>query len=185
LLALALLRRLEELRGMMKQAWGDAAEEDFQEDDFLPTGSRAPEFDGLDARSGEPVGIHNLDRGGVLLFLSSECRLCRGLAESLKQYPLNGMPPIIAVCRGGDEAARIFGKRLREDISLMLEGAEETARLYHVSSYPTSVVIGPTRIVRGYGHPTDLESLRSLLDRSLSGDGAEVEVTAQSATLRS
>jgi hypothetical protein len=185
LLALALLRRLEELRDMMKQAWGDMAEEDFQEDDFLPTGSRAPEFAGLDARSGQPVGIHNLDRGGVLLFLSSECRLCRGLAKSLGQYPLNGLPTIIAVCQGGDEAAMIFGKRLGEDISLMSEGAEETARLYRVSSYPTSVVIGPTRIVRGYGHPTDVESLRSLLDRSLNEDEVEVEVRAQSATLRS
>lgn len=185
LLALALLRRLEELRGMVKQAWGDAAEEDFQEDDFLPTGSRAPEFAGLDARSGKPVGIHNLDRGGVLLFLSSECRLCKGFAERLRQYPLNGLPPIIAVCRGGNEAAMFFGKRLSEDISLMSEGAEETAKLYHVSSYPTSVVIGPTRIVRGYGRPTDVESLRSLLDWSLNENGVEVEVTTQSATSRS
>jgi hypothetical protein len=183
-LALALLRRLEELRDSMKQAWGEAAEEDFQEDDFLPTGSRAPEFAGVDTRSGKPVGIHNLDKGGALLFLSSECRLCKGLAASLGQNPLNGLPPIIAVCRGEDEAAVIFGKRLSEDISLMTKGAEETAKLYHVSSYPTSVVIGPMRIIRGYGHPFDVESLRSLIDRSLNGDQGEVEVTTQSVTLR-
>jgi hypothetical protein len=184
-LALALLRRLEELRALMKQAWGEEAEEEFREGDFLPTGSRAPEFAGFDARSGKPIGIHNLDRGGALLFLSSECRLCRGLAESLRQHPLNGLPPIIAVCRGGNEAAMIFGKRLSENIPLMSEGAEETAKLYHVSSYPTSVVIGPTRIVRGYGHPNDVESLRSLLDRSLNEDPGEVEVKTQSAKSRS
>lgn len=184
-LALALLRRLEELRSLMKQTWGEEAEEGFKEDDILPTGSRAPEFAGFDARSGKPIGIHNLDRGGALLFLSSECRLCRGLAESLGQYPLNGLPPIIAVCRGGNEAATIFGKRLSENIPLMSEGAEETSKLYRVSSYPTSVVIGPTRIVRGYGHPTDVESLRSLLDRSLNEDLGEVEVTTQSAISRS
>jgi hypothetical protein len=56
-LALALLRYLGELRDLMKQAWGGAAEEDFREDDFLPAGGRAPEFAGFDARSGKPIRI--------------------------------------------------------------------------------------------------------------------------------
>ena len=185
LLSLALLRRLEELRDLIKQAWGEGSEEDFEEDDFLPTGGIAPEFSGFDARSGNPVGIQNLNGGGALLFLSPECRLCRGLAESLGQYPLNGLPPIMAVCRGGDEAAMIFGKRLSEDIYLMSEGAEETAKLYHVSTYPASVVIGPARTIRGYGHPHDMENLRDLLDRSLNENPVGVGVTTQSATLRS
>jgi hypothetical protein len=184
-LTLALLRHLAELRGLMKQTWGEGAEEAFKEDDFLPTGSRAPEFAGFDARSGKPVGIHNLDGGGAMLFLSSECRLCKGLAESLRQYPLNGQHPIIAVCRGGKEAAMFFGKRLSEDIYLMSEEAEETAKLYHVSSYPTLVVIGPARIVRGYGHPSDVENLRDLLERNLNKAPVGVEVMSQSATLRS
>jgi hypothetical protein len=184
-LALALLSHLEELRAFMKQAWGEGAEEEFQEDDFLPTGSRAPEFAGFDARSGKPIGIRNLDGGGALLFLSRECRLCRGLAESLGRYPLNGLPPLIAVCTGGNDASVFFGRRLSEDISLMSEGAEETAKLYHVSSYPALVVIGPRRIIRGTGHPNDVESLRDLLELSLNRDPAEVEVTTLSATMKS
>jgi hypothetical protein len=184
-LALALLRYLGEVRDLMKQAWGGAAEEDFQENDSLPAGSRAPAFAGFDARSGKPIGIRNLDGGVALLFLSRECRLCRGLAESLRQYPLNGLPPIIAVCPGGNEAAMFFGKRLSEGISIMSEGAEEAAKLYHVSSYPTSVVIGPGRIIRGYGHPNDVKSLYDLLERSLNKDPVGVEVTTQSATMRS
>lgn len=183
-LALALLRRLEELRELMKKVWGEA-EEDSQEEDFLPTGSSAPEFAGVDARSGEPIGIHDLDRGGALLFLSRECRLCRGLAESLGRYPLNGLPPIIAVCTGGNDAVAFFGRRLSEDISLVSEGAEETAKLYHISSYPALVVIGPRRIIRGYGHPNDVESLRDLLELSLNIDPVEIEVTTQSAQMRS
>ena len=184
-LTLALLRRLEELRDLIKQSRGGELEESFQEDDPLPVGSKAPEFAGLDARSGKPIGIHNLDGGGVLLFLSSECRLCRGLAESLGQYPLNGLPPIIAVCRGEKDAATFFGKRLSEDISIMSEGAEETAKLYHVSGYPASVVIGPGRTVRAYGQPNDVESLRDLLERSLSKDSTKVPVTANLTTVRS
>lgn len=184
-LALALLRRLEELRELMKQAWGGAAEEDSQEEDFLPKGSRAPEFAGVDARSGKSIGIRNLDRGGALLFLSRECRLCRGLAESLRQYPLNGPPSIIAICSGGEDAAAFFGKRLSDDIYLMSEGAEEMAKLYHVSSYPALVVIGPRRIIHGYGHPNDVESLRDLLELNSNKDPVDVEVTTQSATMRS
>lgn len=184
-LALALLRRMEELRDLMKQSWGGGLEENFQEEDFLPAGSRAPEFAGVDARSGKPIGIHNLDGGGALLFLSSECRLCRGLAESLRKYPLNGLPPIIAVCRGGKEAATFFGKRLSEDIFIMSEGAEETAKLYRVSNYPTSVVIGPGRTVRAYGQPSDVENLRALLERDWGNDSTNVTLKANLATVRS
>jgi hypothetical protein len=182
-LALALLRRLEELRNLIRQTWGAGAEEDIQEADSLPTGSKAPGFKGVDARTGKSVGIHNLDRGGVLLFLSSECRLCRGLAESFRQYPLDELPPIIAVCRGGIEALKVFGKRLREDIPLISEGVDEIAKLYHVSGYPTSVVIGPARIIRGYGNPADVEGLRVFLD--LNKDSAQAEVMTQSAILKS
>ena len=178
LLILALLRRLEELRDLIKQTWGEGAEEDLRDDDFLPTGSRTPDFAGFDARSGKRVGIHNLDGGGALLFLSMECKLCRGLAESLGRYPLSGLPPIIVVCRGGDEAATFFARRLSEDISLILDEAGEIAKLYHVSSYPTSVVIGPARIIRGYGSPHDAQSLHDLLDRSLKEDPVGVEATA-------
>jgi hypothetical protein len=184
-LTLALLRRLEELRDLVKQSRGGGIEEGSQEDDFLPIGSSAPEFAGLDARSGKPIGIHNLDGGGVLLFLSSGCRLCRGLAESLGQIPLKGLPPIIAVCREGKEAAMFFGKRLSENFPIMSEGAEETAKLYGVSGYPTSVVIGPERTVRAYGQPNDVESLRDLIERSLSKDSTKVAVTANLTTVRS
>jgi hypothetical protein len=184
-LALALLRYLGELRDLVKQAWGGAAEEDFQEDDFLPAGAKAPGFAGVDARSGKSIGIRDLDGGGALLFLSRQCRLCRGLAESLGRYPLNGLPPIIAVCTGGNDAAVFFGRRLSEDIPLMSEGAEETAKLYHVSSYPAVVVIGPRRIIRGHGHPSDVGGLRDLLELSLNRDPAEFEVTARSAAMKS
>jgi hypothetical protein len=67
--ALALLRRLEELRELMKQAGVGAAGEDFQDDDFLLAGSSAPEFRGVDARSGKPIGIRNLDEGGAQLYV--------------------------------------------------------------------------------------------------------------------
>lgn len=183
-MTLALLHYLQELRDLIKQT-GGGVEEAFKEGDILPTGSTAPEFAGFDARSRKPLGIHNLNGGGVLLFLSTECQVCRGLAQSLGRYPLNELPPIIAVCRGGNEAAKFFGKYLSENIPIMSEGAVETAKLYHVSTYPTSVAISAARIVRGYGHPTDVESLRSILDRDLNEGPVEVEVARQSVTLRS
>jgi hypothetical protein len=78
-----------------------------------------------------------------------------------------------------------FGRRLSEDITLMSEGAEETAKLCQVSSYPALVMIGPRRIIRGHGHPNDVKSLRDLLELSLNRDPAEVEVTTRSATMKS
>ena len=62
----------------------------------------------------------------------------------------------------------IFDKYLSKDISLMSEGAEEKATLYHISTYSTSVVIGPTQTVRANGHPHDAGGHRTLLDKSLN-----------------
>jgi hypothetical protein len=43
-------------------------------------------------------------------------------------------------------------------------------------------VISPERTVRAYGQPNDVESLRDLLERSLSKDSTKVAVTANLTT---
>jgi hypothetical protein len=79
-LALALLRYLGEVRDLMKQAWGGAAEEDFGEDDLLPAGVKAPGFTGFDARSGKTIGIRDLDGGGA------RCSFCHGNADCVEVW---------------------------------------------------------------------------------------------------
>jgi hypothetical protein len=166
LLVLALLRQLAELRRLVEQGG-------LQGEDRLPTGSPAPEFAGFDVRSGQQVGSHSLrGLGGVILFLSSECTVCKDLAASLRQPAMNGLPPIIAFCQGGEEACARFVKRLGLEVYLLLKGAEEIAARYHVSGFPTAVVVDGKGKIRAYGHPENVEDLRRLVARSLDADSA-------------
>lgn len=170
LLVLALLRQLAELRRLVEQGG-------LQSEDRLPTGSLAPEFAGFDVRSGRQVGSHSLSGlGGVILFLSPNCTVCKRLADSLRQPAMNGLPPIITFCQGGEQACARFIERLVLEVHLLLEGAEETATRYHVSGFPTAVVIDGKRKIRAYGHPENVDDLKRLVARSLGADLADTDV---------
>ena len=106
---------------------------------FSPPAAELPILRAL-TRSGKRVGIHNLDGGGRALS-SMECKLRRGLAESLGRYPLSGLPPIIVVCRGGDEAATFFARRLSKISSSWMKRrlrSSSRLQLLHVSRDRTS-----------------------------------------------
>lgn len=177
LLVIALLRQLAELRRLVEMGG-------FQED-RLPAGSPAPRFAGLDVRSGQQVSSYSLNgRGGVLLFLSPDCTVCKGLADSLRPPALNDLPPVIAFCQGGERACERFIKRLGPGVSLLFDVAGETAARYHVSGSPTAVVVDEKQRVRGYGNPQDVEDLKRLLARSLVAEAAEPEVQITAASDR-
>lgn len=169
LLILALLRQLAELHRLMERGV-------LQGEDRLLAGSRAPKFAGLDVRTGQQVGSHILNgSGGVILFLSPECVVCKSLADSLTQRAISRLPPIIVFCKGGEQGCSYFVKRLGLEIHLLREGAEETAARYHVSGFPTAIAVDGKQKIRGYGHPKNLEDLRQLLAREVDVVGEGVE----------
>jgi hypothetical protein len=164
LLVLALLRKLEELRRFAERV-------DSKPKDRLPLGSPAPEFSGFDVRSGKQVGTHSLNGlGGLILFLTSGCTACTRLADSLSQPSVSDLPPIIALCQGGEQGCAYFVSKLSSGIYLLLEGAGETATRYGVSSSPTAIVIDGEQKIRGYGNPENIENLKQLVARSLEVD---------------
>ncbi len=160
LLILALLRQLAELRRLIEQRG-------LPSEDWLPVGSGAPKFAGVDSRSSRSISLHNLDgRGAILLFLSG-CEACKGLAASLRRSATDGLPPVVAFCVGGKQPCGPVVKRFDLEVPVLLESAEETAAQYRVSSFPTAVIVDEKRRIRGYGHPENIEELRYLLAHSL------------------
>jgi hypothetical protein len=172
LLVLALLRQLAELRRLLEVGG-------LQGVDRLPVGSLAPDFAGFDLRSGRQVSGQSLSgTGGVMLFLSPECTVCKGLADSLRPPAVNDLPPTFVFCQGGERACARFVKRLGPGVHLLVGGAEEVATRYRVTGSPTAVVVDGERKVRGYGHPQNVEDLKRLVTGSLSAGptGARTEV---------
>jgi hypothetical protein len=160
LLILSLLQKLSVLRRLAEQG-------EFSGGSRLALGSRAPEFSGIDLRSGERISIDQLeDRGGVIVFLSPHCSGCKTLVGSM--VLANDLPTTVAFCVGDESACRGLLTGLAEEIHLSLTGAAEVAANYHVSGFPTAVVVDRERRIRKYGLPKDVEDLKALFARGLS-----------------
>jgi peroxiredoxin len=167
ILILAILQQLAKLRQLAETGASSRK-------DQLPTGATAPEFLGIDERSGQQVGLRNLDgQGGTLLFLSTTCFVCQELVDSIGHLP-TADAPIIAFCQG--EAAELgdLSKRLGAAVQLLSDESGDRSELYHVSTYPTAVVVDGQRTIRAYGHPRNLPDLKRLYAGSISGAPSEV-----------
>jgi hypothetical protein len=181
LIVLALLRELTELRQKL-EAVG------FQQDARLPIGTLAPDFTAVDVRSKKTVGLHTLKgTGGAILFLTPHCGVCKDLANSLQTPSLDGLPPIIVFCQGGDSTcARVF-ERLDPKAYCVHQHAEEIATRYRVTGSPTVVLVDGEQKIRGYGHPEHLSNLKELLAHASDMQPAttKVETDAQPVILGS
>lgn len=164
LLILALLRQMGEIRKRIDEGG-------LPVDDRLPTGVPAPELAGADLRTGEPVGLRSLDgRGGVLLFLSPVCTVCKGLAEGLSRRGGEESVPVIAICQGEEEACSQFASRLGPHIPLLVDEDFALGTRYRISGSPTAVVLDGETAVRAYGHPREATDLDFLVKRALAGE---------------
>ncbi len=166
LLLVPVLRHISELRKII--AGGGVSDED-----WLPIGTPAPNFVRVDANSGEPVTTRDFLRaGGVILFLSSDCSVCKSLAASFQYSPPEGLPTVIALCRGERQSCTT-ALNWRTGFSFISEGVEEIAAQYRVSGFPTAVVIDNVLKVRGYGYPRDAEDIKRLFNNRLADTSPE------------
>jgi hypothetical protein len=160
LLILSLLQQLTKLRRLAEQ--GGSSEQN-----RLALGSKAPPFAGIDLHSGEQIGIAHLDRrGGLVIFLSPDCSVCKSLVGSVALS--NELPQTIAFCQGSQQACTALLTRVGVRIRSSFTGAEEAITSYRVSGFPTAVVVDGERRIRAYGYPKDAEDLKALFARGLS-----------------
>ncbi len=162
LVVVALLRQIAELKRYVEQGGLPASNQ-------LPAGTPAPAFSALDLRTRQSFSLQSLNgQGGVLLFLSPDCTVCRGLADSLRAEGRDALPPILPVCEGDDKGCATFLERLGAEFPLLLDARQQVGGLFHVEGSPTAVVLDADQKIRAYGHPQDVRDLRELLRRSRS-----------------
>jgi hypothetical protein len=180
LIIIALLRELAELRPLAKRG--------ATRDEELAVGSVAPHFASTDRSTGRKLDIYSVnEQGGVLLFVSPTCRVCRRLVGNLQLPVMQALPSIFVWCEGGDQACAEYARQLPSEIHFLMDGAEATAARYHVSAFPTAVVVDRNHIVRGYAHPKNVEDLKRLVVSSLGSKTVvgDFEDGAQSAAFGS
>lgn len=152
-----------------------------ENEDRLPIGSEAPEFTCIDVRSGQLVTLQTVGHtGGVILFLTPDCNLCRNLANSLRAPALSDLPTVIVFCQGSERGCSTFYERLDPKGYLLHKGSEQVATLYHVTGSPTAVILDGERRIRGYAHPQDLEDLKKLLTRAFRAEFESTKIETES-----
>jgi hypothetical protein len=177
-LILGLLRQVSNLEqlvssGRFREANGGA----------LPVGSVAPQFLGLDESSHQQLSSSSLrGRGGVILFLSSQCQVCNNLVESLDSTRVEEIPSLIILCTGKRDSSALFLKPLKGRVPCLLENVDEVVDLYHISAFPTAVVVDGDLKIRQYGHPHDLDTLRALANTELHGSGDQNSLVERTGT---
>lgn len=174
LLIVALLKQLGELKQLVELK-GVAGE------DQLPAGTEAPDFEGLDLRSGQRITTRVFaGQGGALLFLSPECGSCLDLANGLRQPALGALPPVLTFCQGDNSTCSSFVNRLGPEVYTLRDDDNDVATQYRVDGSPTAIVLSPELTIRGYGHPQNIEDLKRLLSRTLGTGKGNAETGTKS-----
>lgn len=160
LLILAVLRQLAELRQFMTH-------DPLPREDLLPVGSLAPRLTVQDGHSGDDSSFAFDGRGGVILFLSPECTTCKALAKSFQPSAGSDLPFITAICSGETDQCAGFGTWFGPYLQLLLDRTSEIRARYHISGFPTAVIVDKESKIRAYAHPQSFEDIRQLWKESL------------------
>jgi hypothetical protein len=147
LLMLVLLRQLEQLQRVLDRGG-------FTIRARLPTGTSAPEFETVDARTRARVSRDTFGgAGGILLFLSPDCATCKDLATTLGRSTSEDDPRMVFVCQGDALLCHDLLIRIAPGAPAILDPASTISSLYRVSSFPTAVVLDGALTIRSYAVP--------------------------------
>jgi len=175
-LVLVLLRQLSRVSRL-------ADKDELPGEDRSLVGSRIPRWLGSEQISGARVesSVFN-NGGGIVLFLAASCSVCKGLISSIQSSGAQ-LGPIIAFCVGREAGCSKLSMLPNSNIRFV-QGADEAATRFHVSGFPTAVIIDENRTVRAYGHPRTAHDLGELWPSTFRGshipDGASEKSAARS-----
>jgi hypothetical protein len=124
----------------------------------LPIGGRAPEFSGIDVRSGS-VLTSSILRGRitVLLFVSPECSGCKRLVYDLVSVSASLLDGVIVVCHGTMQSCAAALAQLAARVPILCADQARGLSEYKVSGLPVSVVINPDWTVADVRRPNSAD----------------------------
>lgn len=173
-----LLKQMTELRIRAEQGITSV-------DNRLPTGARAPKFSAEDISTGtflkDPVGR---TEPVLLLFVSSECGLCRRIVRELRRASADTTRNVLPFCYGTDRGCANLLRQLEgSSLPLLTNAKENVPALYRVSGFPTLIAIDESGLIAGYKYPQSADDVLSALtaDAESANAGAELLSTFEEA----
>jgi hypothetical protein len=130
----------------------------------LPLGVAAPRFSATDLHSGRSIQSSEfVGTLRVLLFLSTECNVCRGLARELAHAAPTELNGLIVYCPGPHSVCQSVLGRLASKVPVLVQDTTDIAGLFRVEGSPVAVLIDEKWRVSGFRYPSSAgEFLASL-----------------------
>lgn len=135
----------------------------------FPIASDAPTFSAADLRTGKSISSASLvGRSVAILFLSTDCTMCRGLARDLKKLHASNTEDLLIYCNG---AARGCQSLLASDSSLRVirKETESVAGLFGLHGFPALVLINPSWKIVAFRYPTRVSEILAALETLARG----------------
>lgn len=125
---------------------------------LLSIGTRAPEFQALDLRTGQQMGSSAFfGKRTVLLFLSTDCGMCKKVAAELEGKTLGGSTRLAIYCDGARRACTQRIDRLDDSIAVMSRDLADVPNVFRMPNLPSAVIIDPSWRIERYLHGPELQ----------------------------
>jgi len=136
-------------------------------DTGLERGSKAPDFTGVDAESGELVTLSELDPvARMIVFASPGCLSCRELIPGLNEVRKTRPDfDFLVICRGDVESCQGFGRMNRLEAPMVVDTNGQIEKDYLVTLTPFAYLLDHEGNVVIRGIANDWRQLESLLEQ--------------------
>jgi len=157
LIVVALFRKLTELEWLFEKAQLQPAR-------HAPLGEAAPDFVAADARNGAVIRASDIyETGRALLFVATDCRICRGIAAGVSHWPSSPDAKLAMCVVGPASNAQRMVAAIAPSIPIVIDQNDRIAAKYQVAFFPTLVLINETGRIVGYEYPRSEDDLQRRL----------------------
>ncbi len=129
----------------------------------LSVGATAPAISCVDMQTSEPIGLGDLQSSGtglLLIFLSSECAVCRTLLKDVSKVAEGDARCVTFYCSGNARGWETLVSHQTKHLRLIGPGKNDATLDFGVISYPTAVEIDRNGKIAGYFYPSSADDLR-------------------------
>ena len=160
LVLLALVREVTEMKRRLSERGTETGDKR-----HLPLGTKAPDFSTVEIWSGRRMRRRDLlGKKSVLLFLSTNCKVCENLASEVHGIYHKADGNLFAVCEGEPaECARFFESRGIQ-MPVLLDAGGEISSKFQVIATPIAVMLDDQARIRSYGYPRRGEDVEKIFE---------------------
>jgi hypothetical protein len=148
--------------------------------DPLPIESVAPTFSATNLLSGDRIHSSTLrGRPLALLFLSTDCSVCRNLARDLARIPAEKLNNLIVYCNGAGRGCQSLLSEISNSVLVLRKDTESVSALFDLHSFPAAVLLDEDWTIEGFRYPRRVSHVVDCLSRDFAKQRTAIASTEE------